>query len=302
MANSPLLIDSWIAFRESILDWVTQTDKEETLNSGPDASITSEEPDKVLQYQIPRLLIALGEQDGRLDYDQLCASPAYNSYRQYVAALRTVSLSSLGSRARQLAFWINLYNLLTLDAVIAMKIERSVAERWAGFAFFRKAAYFMDGQRFSLDDVEHGILRANRGHPCLPGDQFPSDDARNRWVISPMDVRVHFALNCASRSCPPIRAYNEEQLESQLNMATRNYLSQEVLLFPRQNKLCVPAIFQWFREDFGGRAGVVEFISAYLPDAEQRDWIEQNKDRLKLAYSPYDWRLQLGGKLASSVG
>jgi hypothetical protein len=67
-------------------------------------------------------------------------------------------------------------------------------------SFFRWAAYNVCGYQVSVDDIKHGILRSNKGHPYFPGANFTQDDPRQKWIISPLDVRIHYALNCASRS------------------------------------------------------------------------------------------------------
>ncbi len=164
-------------------------------------------------------------------------------------------------------------------------------ERHAGLAFFRQAAYIVGSQRMSCDDIEHGILRANRGHPLYPGRQFRSSDPRLKWVIEPFDMRVHFALNCASRSCPPIRAYLPENLDSQLEFATRSYLAADVQILPEKNTLHLSSIFKWFAADFGRREGTIKFVLSHLSDGTELLWLSKARDRVSLRYKPYDWNL-----------
>jgi hypothetical protein len=226
-----------------------------------------------------------------VDYAALRVNPIYEDFRHCTAKLRTFDPSALLDRNTGLAFWINLYNTLVLDAVIALGVRRSVMEQRAGLTFFRQAAYIVGSQRMSCDDIEHGILRANRGHPFYPGMQFQSSDPRLKWVIEPFDVRVHFALNCASRSCPPIRAYSQENLDSQLELATRSYLAADVQILPAENVLYLSSIFKWFAADFGGRDGIIDFILSHLPDEAGQTWLSKQRDRVALRYKPYDWTL-----------
>jgi hypothetical protein len=194
-----------------------------------------------------------------------------------------------------MAFWINLYNALMMDAVIFFNVHHSVAEGHLGqLTFFRRAAYNVAGLRVSLDDIEHGILRGNRGHPFLPGPHFTSRDARLAWVL-PLDPRVHFALNCASRSCPPIQVYSADHLEVQLDLAARDFIDSDMKLNPAKNLLVVSSLFQWFKGDFGGRDGIVSFLIDHLPFDERRAWLSKNKDAIKLRYAPYDWNLNMSG-------
>jgi hypothetical protein len=159
--------------------------------------------------------------------------------------------------------------------------------------FFRRAAYLVGEQRMSLDDIEHGILRGNRGHPFLPGPQFASRDARLAWVL-PLDARLHFALNCASRSCPPIRVYTAEKLDAQLAMAANSFVDSDLRLEPGVRTMFLSSIFKWFLKDFGGRSGIAAFLLAHLPADERREWVINNRDKLRFKYEPYDWGLNIG--------
>ena len=233
---------------------------------------------------------------GRLDYARLAESPADRAYRTAsAAALRTLDLATLSSREARLAFWINVYNALVIDAVIAFRVRRSVIEGPLGYlAFFRRAAYIVGGHRLSCDDVEHGILRGNRGHPFIPGPQFGPTDPRLALVIRPPDVRVHFALNCASRSCPPISAYETEQIDRQLDLAARSFVAGDMEVEPSHDIARVSRIFRWFADDFGGRNGILSILRRYLPADERRRWLEAQGGRARLTYRRYDWGLNAG--------
>lgn len=236
-----------------------------------------------------------------VDYAALRASPLYNDFRQCTEKLRTFNPSTLRGRNARLAFWINLYNALILDAVIALGVQRSITEQRAGLTLLRQAAYIVGGQRMSCDDIEHGILRANRGHPFFPGKQFHSSDPRLKWVIEPFDKRIHFALNCASRSCPPIRVYSPEKLDSQLDLATRGYLVTDVQIIPEQNALYLSSIFKWFAADFGGREGSIDLVLSYLSDTTERTWLMQQRSRLSIQYKSFDWTLNRKAQTTSAL-
>ena len=77
--------------------------------------------------------------------------------------------------------------------------------------FWDRFCYNIGGHIYSLDDIEHGALRDNQGHPSSGKPRFDEGDPRIRAVCSPLDPRLHFALNCGARSCPPIRVYLEER-------------------------------------------------------------------------------------------
>lgn len=236
---------------------------------------------------------AISAAGAQVDYARLRASADYRAYRaEFLPRLAGFDPLRLTTRAEQLAFWINLYNALVIDAVITFGVQRSVTEGRLGvLTFFRRATYVVGGACTSCEDIEHGILRANRGNPFLPGPHFAGHDPRLAWAISPPDPRVHFALNCASRSCPPIGAYDAARIDAQLDLAARGFIDQSTHLPQDAQGLRVSSILRWYARDFGGRAGVIRFLVAHLPDDERRAWLESRGDQARLNYERYDWGL-----------
>lgn len=284
------MIDGLINLREAALAVLTGERTAAPLNAGA-TDLPAPTPDlpAALAAALRALKAAAVSADGlRADYAALAVAPAFHHYRAALAPqLAGFDPATLATRAARLAFWINLYNLLVLDAVVALGVRRSVADRLAGLAFFRQASYLVGGLRFSLEEIEHGVLRANAGNPFLPGPQFAANDPRLSLAVAPVDPRVHFALNCASRSCPPIAAYDAERLDAQLELAARAFVAADAELDGAT--LHLSSIFDWYRADFGGYAGVVRFVRAYLPDDERRRLAALSE--LDLAFKPYDWGL-----------
>lgn len=287
--------DRWIGLRDKFLDVLTGIKEDEVLNAATAGSIPEYGVDPAeLKRALDLVKItAVDESGAYVDYAALKDGPANQHYRNKLSpGLIGFDPTTLKSRHEQLAFWINLYNALVIDAVIALGIQRSVIEGKLGLlTFFRRAAYNVGGYRISLDEIENGILRGNRGHPYIPGRQFSSNDPRMDWVIWPPEPRIHFALNCASRSCPPFQVYTADQIESQLDLAARNFVDANVKLDPGKQLLVVSSIFQWFKSDFGGQGGIFTFILDHLPFDGRRAWLTKYKDVIKLRYESYDWRL-----------
>lgn len=236
---------------------------------------------------------AIDAEGRQVDYEGLRASDAYAALRlDLTPRLQDLDLSTLATREQRLAFWINLYNVLILDATVTFGVSRSVTEGRLGVvSFFRRAAYNVGGQRFSANDIEHGVLRANRPSWAIPGPQFGRADPRLAWRLPTLDPRIHFALNCASRSCPPIGVYDAERIDAQLDLAAASFLASDVAIDARAGVVRLSAIFKWYAGDFGGRAGVLAFLKERLPDGEGRDWLRRQDPYVKLIYRPYDWRL-----------
>jgi hypothetical protein len=179
-----------------------------------------------------------------------------------------------------------------IDGVIQGKVQNSVTESWLGvLGFFQKTAYRINGQRFSLTDIEHGVLRGNRGFPYFSGPHFANSDPRLESIISNFDPRIHFALNCASNSCPPIGIYTPENIQEQLDLAARNFINNDLKVDQDGNQISVSKIFQWYLADFGGEKALVEFLKQYLLDGESRKWIIENQSTLKVKFHSYDWGL-----------
>jgi hypothetical protein len=290
--------DRLINSREFIIDLITGTNSIAILN---DIGLSNSEVNQEgleLTAELKRYLDmaridAMDDQGYFVDYDRLKMSPIYAEYRQECSPrLGFFNPGSLSSDDERLAFWINLYNALVVDGVVSKSVTHSVGSNPLGLlAFFRQTAYNVGGKRMSCDDIEHGIMRGNRGHPMVPGPQFTSKDSRLAWVIDPVEIRIHFALNCAGRSCPPIQVYTADRLEEQLDLAARNFVNQDVQLDGENGQLHLSAIFKWYKADFGGRKGILDFLIKYLPDGERKDWLKDNGERVTFRYKTYDWGL-----------
>lgn len=287
--------DSLIRLRESILNSLAGVSQSTVINT--EAASKPLSPTADLAAQLKRTLTELKDSvmsanGTSVDYAALRESDAYAEYRQEcLAALRQFDPHRLPSLNAARVFWINLYNALVIDAVICFGIQESVTEGVIGLlTFFRRAAYLVGGQRLSLEDIEHGILRGNRGNPYMPGVHFPSKDPRLAWSL-PLDPRIHFALNCGGRSCPPIRAYEAKQLDRQLDLATRGFLNETVEVNPEQSEVVLSQIFRWYAADFGGKEGIIRFLLDHLPAGERRHALPEIGDKICFSYKAYDWRL-----------
>lgn len=223
---------------------------------------------------------AISPETGEVDYGKLVESESYARLKTFARALPYCTKENLGDRPRQIAFWINLYNALILHGVLHYKVSGSMLR---DIGFFRRVAYNVSGMRFSADDIEHGVLRGNRRHPYLPFTQFAKDDPRELMSIEDPDPRVHFALVCGARSCPPISAYDGEQLDPQLDLAAAAFINGIGAQFdPEAKILSLSRIFKWYAEDFGGTEGALRMVDRYLDSS-----VDIAGARIR--YLPYDW-------------
>lgn len=179
-----------------------------------------------------------------------------------------------------LAFWLNLYNAFTQIA-----LTRNPDRYENRGKFFRTRQFVVAGKRLSLDAIEHGLLRRSAikwglGYLRKP---FPGKFEKEFRIDKP-DPRIHFALNCGAKSCPPVAYYETAKLHQQLNMAARNYLLREVVYDSVRNRVVLPAVFSWFRGDFGCKSNIYHLLRSYrLIPAGKKPAIRFKK---------YDWEMQ----------
>lgn len=276
-------------------------DRHEILNDGAPADMPSGDLAARLRLAINQLKgEGIDPERGTVDYRGLAAAPAYAEYRAAAQMLARFDLTTLKDMNERKAFWINLYNALIIDAVIAYGAQRSITEIPA---VFDRAAYVVGGFRFSANEIEHGILRANAGHPFIPGAQFRRGDPRLAFAVDHIDSRLHFALVCAAKSCPPIGFYVSKRIDSQLDLAARHFAgSGNVLLDRGTMTVQLSQIFSWYAADFGGgwygwrhRDRLLRAVAGFLPLSADREFIEANAARLRVRFSPYDWDLNDDG-------
>ncbi len=218
--------------------------------------------------------------DGRVDYRALQRDRRLlDRYRQQLAAVSAATISA-ASREQQMAFWINAYNA----GILATIVEHYPLSRGSlvGLAFpansiwqisgaFKASRHTVAGQTRSLDSIEHNILRP---------------DFR--------DPRVHMALVCAARGCPPLRAepFVGARLGRQLDDQARIFLGDRVHGLnwaPANRRLAISSIFKWFAEDFAPAGGVREFVARYAVDPSLAAAVRDPANKIR--YLDYDWTL-----------
>lgn len=222
-----------------------------------------------------RLLAAVVTGDGKVDYDALAERRA--ELDAVVADLATASPDTRAARFptddHALAYWINAYNAFVLHAVIAEYPIRSVWKAKDG-QFFERRRHDAGGRLVSLDDIEHRILRARFAEP-----------------------RIHFAINCASNGCPPMRpnAFEPAGIRDTLGAATQQFLASEwnCRLDPDARRIYVSRLFRMYAEDFAGdadsteayRRGVLDFVAAHTGRTAE------DLTGYEVVYNVYDWGL-----------
>ncbi len=210
----------------------------------------------------------------RVDYAAL-AGPKAAALQRIVAELAAVQISRF-NRDQQQAYWINLYNALTLQVVAAHYPVRSIRDidispGWFSDGPWDAELVTVEGTALTLNDIEHRILR-----PI--------------W----RDARVHYAVNCASLGCPNLaaEAYRGAVVDAQLERAARAYVNHPRGVSLAGGRVTVSKIYDWFLEDFGGSTkGLLAHLAAYAeaPLAEALAAVEE------IDGTAYDWALNDAG-------
>jgi hypothetical protein len=203
-----------------------------------------------------RILRNYVDAEGRVAYRAL-EKQSGSQLRAYLEALAEADPTALDER-EQIAFWINAYNAAVLNGVLRGYDAEGVIARVRFFSWY---SFRVAKAERTLEEIEHEILRKQFAEP-----------------------RIHFALVCASTSCPVLRreAYRGAELDAQLDDQTRRFLGDPSRNRIGNGQLALSPIFDWFREDFDKAAGSVrDFVRRYRDVPDDAD----------LTYLDYDWSL-----------
>jgi hypothetical protein len=206
-------------------------------------------------------------QDGRFNYNLIIEKR--DSFESYLSLLRSNHPdTSNWNREEQLAYWINAYNAFTVKVIIENYPLYSIKDlnKTISIPFVNTIwdLEFIDIEsvNYSLNDIEHSILRSKFDDP-----------------------RIHFAINCASFSCPNIRneAFTAEKLSKQLDEQARIFINDRSKNLLGIKKASLSKIFLWYQMDFTNNTSLIEYLNKYSTVR-----IHENAD---ISYMDYDWRL-----------
>ena len=230
------------------------------------------------QHQLFTDVLNAHVQEGAVDYTSLCKDTRFT---QYMDQLASRNPDTLGGEKEKLAFWINAYNAWTLKIICDNYPLKSINELHSGglaigmilkTTVWDKKLVVINNGKTSLSDIEHKIIR-----PVFK------------------DARIHFAIVCAAKGCPPLRneAYEADRLDQQLDEQGRIFLGQKNKnSFTFGKKLAnISPIFGWFKEDFGSKPeSVLCFIARYLPESMGKS-LAEDAQSWRIKYTYYDWSL-----------
>ena len=204
-------------------------------------------------------------QDGSVDYPAIQSD---DRLPMYLEQLNRVDPNALTTQNERLAFWINAYNAFAIKGILDKYSPKSY---WGRYRYFIGRDYRVGGEILNLYDLERKVLIAQFHEP-----------------------RIHFAIVCASRSCPKLQpwAFEPDQLEFQLDRVAREFINDPTRNhFDRVKKVAsLSMIFKWFDEDFTRAAGsVLTYLIRYVGDPELVQDLIRSEYRIE--YLDYDWSL-----------
>lgn len=171
------------------------------------------------------------------------------------------------SSDERLAYWINAYNAFTVELILDHYPVESIKDIKKGLPFINTVwdikFITIEGEEYDLNNIEHGIIRERFDEP-----------------------RIHFAVNCASRSCPKLmnEAYTADRIDEQLTQVAREFLREDFRnKFHTKNRASVSPLFKWYSGDFTENGTLVEYLNQYAP-------VELNKEA-EIDYLDYDWTI-----------
>ncbi len=217
--------------------------------------------DKVLKSAVNPL--------GEVDYAALKKdSAAIDAYVERLAAISPDNGEArFPTRKHELAYWLNAYNALVIQAAAQGYPVKSVRDLGFAYGFFWRRKHTLGGRQMTLRSLENDIIRARYG-----------------------DARIHFAIVCASMSCPRLDrdAFQAETLDAHLDRLTRQFVSERrnVTMEEGSNTLTLSALFDWYAKDFGdARAYVLKYAGQ-----PARKAIEALGNP-KVKFHDYDWSI-----------
>ena len=235
-----------------------------------------------------------------VDYEGLALSQEFKDFTAFICELQTFDLSEL-SFSEKVTFFINIYNALILHGFVVLGPPTTLCQR---LHFYNHTCCRIGKQVYALNDIEHGILRGNQKPHISFRRVFSSIDPRVKNAIVVWDPRIYFCLVRGTNSCPKIRVYNPEELDEELNQATREFCAKHTSFHttsksanPMSSKaklqILLHAIFDWYRDDFGSsEAHLLKWLVPFLPSTRQKSLLAAiEKESFSLRYSSFDWAL-----------
>ncbi|KAL3504678.1 hypothetical protein ACH5RR_034519 [Cinchona calisaya] len=243
-----------------------------------------------LRFLFYAILEAYTSEDRKhVDYRSIHGSEEFARYLRIIEELQRVELHDM-PREEKLAFFINLYNMMAIHAILVCGHPSGALERRKLFGDFK---YVIGGCTYSLSAIYNGILRANQRPPYNLTKPFGIKDKRMKMVLPYLEPLVHFALVNGTRSGPALHCYSPGDIDKELTEAAHNFLRSGLIVDLDAKIAFVSKIFRWYSSDFGkNEVEVLKHAANYLEPEQSQTLMELlSSTQLKVVYQPYDWGL-----------
>ncbi|WP_103865460.1 DUF547 domain-containing protein [Aquimarina sp. I32.4] len=182
----------------------------------------------------------------------------YQILKKYLDALSNHTPTDQWSETDTLAYWMNVYNAFTIKLILdnyPLKSIKDIKNPW-DLRFFK-----LGNKWYTLNDIEHGILR-KMGDP-----------------------RIHFGINCASFSCPPLldKAFTSQNVDQELERLTIAFINDSKHNMIAPNSIQISKIFTWFSKDFTKKGSLIQFLNTYSKTPIN--------PKAKKSFKKYNWNL-----------
>lgn len=245
---------------------------------------------KRLKKMFGKLESKYTDENGDVDYIAVYEDASFLEFEEATCELQQIDMSKM-DEATRLAFGINLYNLMIKHAFTSVGIPSSTLTRGS---FFNNVSYCIGGYILSFSELENGILRANAKAPYALSHPFSSSDNRLHLALKEVDPRIHFALNCGAKSCPPIKSFTAEGIQEELRIVAQSFNESDdsTLVDEEKHELRLSMILSWYMSDFAPSKSelaskVVEFLRGEKKEKLLR-MIASGKS-ISVKFNEYDW-------------
>mmetsp|Transcript_16316 Transcript_16316/g.23806 ORF Transcript_16316/g.23806 Transcript_16316/m.23806 type:complete len:375 (-) Transcript_16316:82-1206(-) len=229
---------------------------------------------------------------GDVDLNQATRDESYPQFQEEVCELQGIDMTHMDVSTKT-AFIINVYNLFIKHAQMKFGVPQTISGRTS---FFMGIKIDIGGHEYSFHELENGLLRANAVPPYSFRRVFDGDDERLEMSLEKVDPRIHFALNCGARSCPPVKKFTSDALEEELRIVALAFCEQEdnVKIDEGENAVALNTIFKWYRPDFANSVAelpeaLVGFLRGERKETLQRMVDGANGKNIKVKFIDYDW-------------
>jgi len=247
---------------------IEEIEEEITVVEAEEVAVYDNEPKEVVEVEmiasplgfnheaLDAMLKKYVSKEGNVNYSGIKSN--WSSLRAYIASLGQNMPTDAWSQEEKLSYWMNAYNAMTIDLILRnypLESIKDIKDPW-------DQRFWKLGEKwYNLNEIEHEILRKMG------------------------DARIHFGINCASYSCPPLlnEAFTASKVDAQLDMLSRKFINDATRNTITNDRVDVSKIFTWFAKDFKTDGSLIDFLNRYATTS-----ISENA---KVRYRDYDWTL-----------